>query len=477
MRIRTGVFLAYGMIVAFGFTLLVQYIVDGLRPRYLEAVEEGMVDCGRLLSHLIADHSENELSTEGVESVFRAAKTDYFQAQIYGLMKTRVDIGIYVTDSKGMVIYDSTYPERVGEPFGVKWRDVRLTLQGHYGARTTRGVPTDPTTAVLYVASPIEREGKLLGVVTVYKATDNANHFISQAAWKISCAGVAIGGAMLLASFVVSFWVSRPIERLTRYARAVRDGENVPLPRLGYSCEIRQMGTAFDEMRDALEGRQYVENYVQNLTHEIKSPLSTIQGAAELLQEPMEAQQRVRFAENIHAETRRIASVVDKLLLLSSLEARKGGIEKKKVDWARIIEEALVQVKPLIEQKRLTLESALKPELFVSGESYLIRQAIDNLIHNAIEFSPEGSCLHITACEKDGFAEVRVEDEGPGIPEYALSRIYERFYSLPRPGTARKSSGLGLTFVKEVAELHQGKVTLGNRDKGGTVAVFAVPLD
>jgi two-component system sensor histidine kinase CreC len=477
MRIRTGVFLAYGIIVAFGFTLLVQYIVDGLRPRYLEAVEEGMVDSGRLLSHAIAKDSGEELNTSRIAAIFQEAGADRFQAQIYGLMKTRIDMGIYVTDDGGIVVYDSHYPERIGEAYGRQWRDVRLTLEGQYGARTTRTNPSDPRSAVLYVASPILRDGKLIGVVTVYKATDNANHFISEAAWKISCAGVAIGGAMLLASFVVSFWVSRPIERLTRYARAVRDGENAPLPRLGYSREIRQMGKAFDQMRDALEGRQYVENYVQNLTHEIKSPLSTIQGAAELLQEPMEAQQRIRFAENIHAETRRIANVVDKLLLLTSLEARKGGIEKKAVDWSRMVEEVLVLAQPLIDQKQLTLETELEAGLSVSGESYLIRQAIDNLLHNAIEFAPENSKLSVTASRQDGYAEIRVEDEGPGIPEYARERIYERFYSLPRPGTARKSSGLGLTFVKEVADLHQGRISLRNRDKGGTVAVLALPLE
>lgn len=477
MRIRTGVFLAYGTIVAFGFTLLVQFIVDGLRPRYLEAVEEGMVDTGRLLAQVVAQESEDGLRTDRIGEIFAEAQADQFEARIYSLLKTRIDLGIYVTDAAGTVVYDSTYPERVGEFFGSRWRDVRLTLEGQYGARTTRGVPNDPRTSVLYVASPIKRDGTLLGVVTVYKATDNANHFISEAAWEITWAGVAIGGSMLLASFVVSFWVSRPIERLTRYARSVRDGENVPLPRLGYSREIRQMGQAFDEMRDALEGRHYVENYVQNLTHEIKSPLSSIQGAAELLQEPMEEKQRIRFAENIHAETRRIASVVDKLLLLSSLEARKGSVEKKPVDVTRLIEEVLVLARPLIEQKRLQLDTNLESGLVVRGESYLIRQAMDNLVHNAIEFSPEGARLGVAVRQRDGHAEVRVEDEGPGIPDYALARIYDRFYSLPRPGTARKSSGLGLTFVKEVAELHQGRITLGNRKAQGTVAVLVLPLE
>lgn len=478
MKIRTGVFLAFGMIAALSVGFLIYTISEDIRPRYLESVEEGMVDTGQLLAAMISQASRADAlpSIERLDQIFKDVRTRRFQAQIYSLHKTHVDMNAYVTDAKGIVLYDSAHPENVGRDFYNEWRDVRLTLDGRYGARTTQRIPGDPLTAVLYVGTPIMKGDKIMGVLTVYKPADNANLFIKQAGWKLMTAGVLVGASLLLGCFLVSFWVSRPIERLTRFARAVRDGEEVPLPRLGFSREIRQMGKAFEQMRDALEGRQYVENYVQTLTHEIKSPLSSIQGAAELLQEPMDQAQRDRFAANIQAESKRIGNIVDKLMMLTSLESRKGVLESKPVKWSRLVEEVMVLARPLIDQKELIVKLSITKDLEVRGESFLLRQAMDNLLRNAIDFSPQRGTLFIYASKNQEHAEFRVDDQGPGIPPYALPRIYEKFFSLARPNTSHKSSGLGLSFVKEVADLHRGRITIGNRAEHGTTAVFSVPL-
>src|SRR6185369_11791059 len=99
------------------------------------------------------------------------------------------------------------------------------------------------------------------------------------------------------------------------------------------------------------------------------------------------------------------------------------------------------------------------------GESFLLESALHNLVQNAIDFSPEGGAIRVrVSCGGEGKeAEIVVEDEGPGIPDYALPRVFDRFYSLQRPATGRKSSGLGLCFVREAVELHGGVVSIANR--------------
>jgi two-component system sensor histidine kinase CreC len=113
--------------------------------------------------------------------------------------------------------------------------------------------------------------------------------------------------------------------------------------------------------------------------------------------------------------------------------------------------------------------------LTVEGNSFLLHQALENLIRNAIEFSPKGGTVTVSAAVEPGGVTVAVTDEGPGIPEYALGRIFERFYSLGRPDTGRKSTGLGLNFVREVAKSHGGKVRVANRPEGGAVAELILP--
>ena len=114
----------------------------------------------------------------------------------------------------------------------------------------------------------------------------------------------------------------------------------------------------------------------------------------------------------------------------------------------------------------------------VQGESFLLLMALGNLLQNAIDFSPVGGTitLHLQLIHHNRTAEIAIEDEGPGVPAYALDRVFDRFYSLPHPATGRKSSGLGLCFVREAAQLHGGRATLSNRaDRTGARAVLVLP--
>ena len=108
------------------------------------------------------------------------------------------------------------------------------------------------------------------------------------------------------------------------------------------------------------------------------------------------------------------------------------------------------------------------------GERLLLREALVNLLHNAIDFSPHGGEVKLSARATDGHVEFAIEDAGPGVPEYALPRVFERFYSLPRPDSPRKSTGLGLALVREIAHLHGGEASLTNRASRGALATFSV---
>ena len=118
-------------------------------------------------------------------------------------------------------------------------------------------------------------------------------------------------------------------------------------------------------------------------------------------------------------------------------------------------------------------------ELRVKGEVFVLVQAVVNLVQNAVEFSPAGGVVTVSVERGDvegrSWARVVVDDAGPGVPAFARERIFERFYSLPRPEGGRKSTGLGLSFVREIAALHGGTVTVENRAGGGTRAVLGLP--
>ncbi|MBL7684436.1 MAG: two-component system sensor histidine kinase CreC [Deltaproteobacteria bacterium] len=465
MKIRTRLALTFALLVGIGFYFLTGWVLDELRPRYLESVEDLMVDSSRVLATFVEAEmqSDAKISTQSLKEIFQKIYQDRFEAKIYKLKKQKVDIRIYLTDFNGKVIFDSQ-EKAEGKDFS-QWRDVILTKRGEYGSRSTAN-EEDPTISDLHVAAPIRQNGNLVGVLILVKPTGNIKFFMSQAKPKIQIVGGLAALLLILLFSLISFWITSPIHRLTLFARKIRDGQRVPLPSLS-SPEMREMGSALEEMRESLEGKKYVENYVQTLTHEIKSPLTAIQGAAELLQEnPPEVLQK-KFIQNILSENQRIQELVERLLHLSSLETKQTLEKKERISLKTLCITALERLHPNLIQKQLKTEVKISEDLFIEGDSFLLEQSLLNLLKNAIEFSLMGKNIVLEGKERDGVIELHILDEGEGIPHYALPRVFEKFYSLPRPESGKKSTGLGLAFVKEVMELHQGKIHLQNRNPNG----------
>lgn len=475
MSIRARLVLCFSFVVLTGFYVLVEWILDDVRPRYLETTEESLVDTATLLSAVIEEGLNGEkVDRESLRRIFGRVGQAQISARIYDLVKTRVDLRVYVTDREGMVLFDSDGGRDEGKDYS-QWNDVYRTLRGQYGARATRLVPDDPSTSILHVASPLESSGELIGVVTVSKPTRSANLFIRGAQRKIVVATSVAGIAIVVLGGLTSVWLTGPIRALTKYARAIRDGKRVPLPELGRS-DLAVMGSAMEEMQSALENKEYVEQYVQTLTHELKSPVSAIRGAAELLEEDMPEGRRRQFVSNLQVEADRLTRIIDRMLLLSSLESRKALRDVEPVDLDGLAREVAASLEPARAAKQLAFEWDLSPVPPVLGERFLLRHAMTNLLQNAVDFTPPGGRITISLASDDMQAVLRVRDSGPGVPDYAQERVFERFYSLPRPDTGQKSSGLGLPFVKEVADLHGGSASFSPRPGGGAEFMLRVPL-
>src|SRR5262249_33074433 len=150
----------------------------------------------------------------------------------------------------------------------------------------------------------------------------------------------------------------------------VRDGRRVPFPRLG-SSEIGEMGTAFEGMREALEGKKYVEDYVQALTHELKSPIAAIQGAAEILQEEKDYEKQKKFLENIRSESARMHRIVERMLELANLESRRGLEAVEMIDFSQLVKNVLARLLDRITAKGIHLENRAEVPLQIEGERFL----------------------------------------------------------------------------------------------------------
>jgi len=474
MSLTARFLLGFAVVTTLGLFLLFTQLIHRVERQYFEAIEEPMVDVANILAEVIGADAENGvLKPQGVELAVRAAQQRQLKAQIYNLSKTKVDMQIYVTDADGRVLFDSAGIEQPGTIS--HQRDVNLTLMGEYGARSSRSSEYDPLSIVMYVGAPIRHEGKTIGMLSVAKPQRGVLAFVWETERWLKWSIVTTVVLMLLGIYLAARWATRPLEVLTQHALAVSRGERSSPPRMP-GHQMKTLAKALEDMRDALEGREYVEHYVQSLTHELKSPVAAILGAGEILQGDVPEPKRARFLQNIRTEAGRLRDLLERLLHLAAIEKQKKLETNEAVDLTSVLDRAWDHLALVALAKGGRLEREMSGGLWVKGDPWLLELAVGNLLQNALDFAPRGSAITARGYRFEAQVVIEIEDSGPGIPDYARTRVFERFYSLPRPDSGKKSTGLGLCFVKEVAQLHGGIVELTNREgMAGAKAMLILP--
>ncbi len=478
MRLFTGLII----ITIAGFAYLTYWVVTDIRIPGLRGTEESLVECAGIMAGLVGEkivHGGDSGVYHDLHSVFDTLYEQETGALLYGEIKEFLENRVYITDKKGIVLFDSYNGKDEGEDYS-RWNDVYLTLRGRYGARTSRNDSFDPGTPYIYVGAPIKAGGSIVGVLSVGKPAGTIGGFIRRVQNRIIFIAVI---SVLLVAFVgifLTLWISRPIEKLTTYARAVAKGETARMGPLGKGffyrrSEVDTMGDAIEEMRIALEGRQYIEKYIEMLVHAIKPPLNGISAASEVLETHITGTDAVKWNRAIYEEAQSIQYVTDDLMDLVKLESRRTLEHVESVQVEKIVKDIIRIRAGTCKLKHISLHEGDLIEATVKGDRSLLEKAIVNIVENAIAFTPENGKITINMVKKGGFVSIIVEDTGAGIPDYALDRIFERYYSLPRPGTKKTSSGLGLNFVKEVASIHHGEITVKNQAGKGVRAVLKIP--
>lgn len=459
MKIRTVIFGVYVAASALGLAVLMGFILRDVRLRYVESMRRTLSDTASMLATLL------EAETAAADADLGAA----WRRNLPALARAAGTLRVYVTDARGIVVFDGNGGRDVGRDYTLRPEMMGYFAQA-YEARGDAGV----VDGELRVTAPVRRGDATVGFVGLARPFSTITEAVLRARVRLVVIALVIAGVMTAAGWWIASKLTHSLERLTQYALAVRDGKRAEPPS-SRATEIAALGRAFEEMRVALEGKAHVERYTQALAHEFKAPLSAIRGAAELLGEDMPREERARFIAHLRAESDRMQRLVDRMLELSALEARHGRVEFTRVDLRTVVDEVCAGLRPAAASRGIAIQVAGPDGVEVTGERFLLAQAVSNLVQNALEFSPPGGVVALELAEKDGRIRLSVTDGGPGVPGFALERVFDRFYSLPRPDTGRKSSGLGLSIVREIARLHGGEIELANRAEGGARAVLTLP--
>ena len=239
------------------------------------------------------------------------------------------------------------------------------------------------------------------------------------------------------------------------------------------------------KLKETLEKNKHAENirkeFVANVTHELKTPLTSISGFAETLQGNAgeNPEVRARFLDIISLESARLSRLIDDTLIIQDIESGKGAmLTEGDIDIRQAVEDVIETLRTLADSKNIELAFEAQSDIYIAGEEGRFKQLMVNLVENAIKYSDEGQSVSIKAAkEEDGFVYVRVRDKGIGISEEDIHRIFERFYRVDKSRSRDAGgTGLGLAIVKHIASLFDATIYVESEPGAGSTFTIRFPV-
>lgn len=493
------------------FTQLFGYV----KPTAQQVIEDTLLDTSKLLAaslqiplssgQLYDEEYQTKLDTAfiGAPTISKTTDPEYKN-------KSPSSFRIYVTDNKGIVIYDSL-PEPdndEGQDYS-RWNDVYLTLNGQYGARSTTLDHNQRDGTVMYVAQPIKDEtGNLIGIISVGKPVASVLPYLDDTRNRMLITALLMSIAALILAGLVAWWLKQSISLVTQYTSALAEDTKKPYFYLGH--ELNSLTDTIESMKHRLENRAYVTDYVHTLTHELKSPLTAIRASSELLEDDgLDKEDQQMLIQSIGEQSIKMQQLIDRLLLIAKVEQPTFKLNRQltpllpllqtlaKDNSAKLQQQHLVPIDIYLDNKRVTETATLSPNALantsVFADQFWLVQVLQNVLDNAIHFADSIVSIHIHNTAQT--VTIDIFNNGKLLPEYAVDKAFDRYFSLSHQSqaaektsehlsdfsvenhstfdttqiqpsmasnTLKKGTGLGLTLVKQVIEHHGGQVTINN---------------
>jgi len=371
---------------------------------------------------------------------------------------------------------DPLYRERNPDQ-GLDWPDVRTAFETHGAPATVWRAPD--RTPVITAAAPLGNGG-------VVMTTTNARDITQTVRVERFRLGVVLG-IVTIVSILLSLFLARtivrPLRRLARAAVRVRLGRarEVVVPRLPTRRdEIGLLARAISDMTQTLRARiDATEAFAADVTHELKNPLASLRSAVDGLKSVKDPELQQRLLAIVQDDVHRLDRLITDISEASRLDAQLSRAKFEPVDVGALIDAIIAQrsERGLPRDIRIRYDRRAGEPLVAFGEAARLERVFENLVENAISFSPEGGLIVISASRVSDSLIIRVEDEGPGVPEEAREAVFRRFHSVrPESEAFGRHSGLGLAIARTIVEGHQGNIAVESREDRLSGARFVVEL-
>jgi signal transduction histidine kinase len=291
-------------------------------------------------------------------------------------------------------------------------------------------------------------------------------------------AGLIALAVSVVIAFLLARYVYTPIRRVSQAADEIAQGNYDQEVPLAGDKEVKGLASSFNQMASQVkQSQQTLRDFVANVSHELRSPLTSIKGFAQAILDgtAKDKEAQIKAANIIEDESKRMMRLVDDLLELSKLESGQIVMVQEPVDVKELLEHCRDIVAIRVEESGLELTLDIQSTAAVTGDIDRLEQVINNLVDNALKHTPSGGRVTIIALQPSaGFIEITVSDSGPGIPPDQLKHVFERFYRVDTSGT-KTGTGLGLAIAREIIRAHSGNIAVLSKLKEGTQFIVTLP--
>jgi len=404
---------------------------------------------------------------------------------------------IYLLDTDGKILGHALPPETVMLD-RVDLVPLKKLIAGSVPMPIHGDDPRSGSTRKVFSAFEVGTEGQLEGYLYVvlggqtYEALSNdiGGSYVG----KISLFGaIAIVLATATIGLLVFGLLTRRLKKLSEEMRRVSDSDFDLAPQIevtsGDADEIDQLGRSFmtmsgkikDQLAQLKENDNLRRELVSNISHDLRTPLSAMQGYLETLiikGNKLTDEERDRYLKIARRHTVRLGSLIGDLFELSKLDSASVTPQLEKFSVPELVQDIGQEFQLEADRKEITLSLNLDTNsAFTIGDIGLIQRVLENLVRNAIRFTPVGGEVTLSISERPQSVAVAVSDTGSGIPDQEIPRIFDRFYRSEQGEEARSdSSGLGLAIVKRILDLHESRITVVSKVNAGTRFEFELPL-
>ena len=450
----------YLMLTAFATSLLAGYILWSFYDYFMRSRQLDLDNWTSALSESVADALEDK-------DIPRVK----LLVQRYGAPET---VTLRVFDRKGSLIATS-------DPRDSQIKDwyqvpgMREALQNRVQQGIAKGVLSNDDR--LYIVKPIQRHTQLLGVIRMSLTLEQFQRQFARVFWSVlGTLALTIVLCALISSRLARS-LSKPIEIMRNFAIRLGGGHFGDKLTIQENNELDQLAAELNRMSERLASLDQERRvFLANVSHELRTPISNVQVTVDALKGGAyeEPELRDRFFQTIENETKRLSRLIHDLLDLGRLEAGVTQFEQQNISLQGLINRAVNAIEPRMQAGKISLQVKVD-QLMIQGDPERLLQAILNLLDNAIKHSPANSQVLISGYSKGKQAVIQIEDQGKGINESDLPRIFEQFYTTD-PARKGKGNGLGLAIAKRIIEAHQGTITASSIPNQGATFTIYLPL-